>query len=111
MCTICEKRKANRPNPGWTRPGLSETRCSQSGWWTAFTNVDLTLDNYDTALRAGDLPPPGFAKNFVNTFIITIPSSILPIIIAAVAYALAWMKFKGRDWIFLGVVAMLVEQA
>jgi alpha-glucoside transport system permease protein len=87
----------------------SRAASSQSGWWTAFTDVDLTLDNYDAVLRAGDLPPPGFAKNFVNTFIITIPSTILPIIIAAVAaYALAWMKFKGRDWIFLGVVAMLV---
>lgn len=82
---------------------------SQSGWWKAFTDFDVNLANYDTVLSAGDLPPPGFAKNFVNTFIITVPSTILPIIVAAVAaYALAWMHFKGRDWIFLGVVAMLV---
>lgn len=82
---------------------------SQSGWWTAFTDFDFTLDNYETVLNSADLPPPGFADNFVNTFIIAIPSTIFPIVIAAVAaYAFAWMKFKGRDWIFLAVVALLV---
>jgi alpha-glucoside transport system permease protein len=87
----------------------SRAASSQSGWWTSLTDLDFTLDNYDTVLSSGDLPPPGFADNFVNTFIITIPSTILPIAIAAVAaYAFAWMHFKGRDWIFLAVVAMLV---
>ncbi len=82
---------------------------SQSGWWTALTDFDFTLDNYDTVLNSADLPPPGFADNFINTFIITIPSTILPIAVAAfAAYAFAWMNFRGRDWIFLGVVAMLV---
>lgn len=82
---------------------------SQSGWWTAITEGGWTVENYDMVLNAPNLPPPGFSSNFVNTFIITIPSTILPIAIAAIAaYAFTWMKFKGRDWIFLGVVAMLI---
>jgi alpha-glucoside transport system permease protein len=40
---------------------------------------------------------------------IAIPSAIIPIVIAAfAAYALSWMKFKGRDWLFVAIVAMMV---
>jgi alpha-glucoside transport system permease protein len=82
---------------------------SQAGWWTALWTGGWTTENYETVLRAGDLPPPGFADNFLNTLIITIPGTILPLVVAALAgYAFAWMSFRGRDWIFLGVVALLV---
>ena len=87
----------------------SQAASSQTGWWTAPVEGGWTLDNYDEVLNSPDLPPPGFDDNFINTIIITIPATILPIFIAAfAAYAFAWMQFKGRDWIFLGVVAMLV---
>jgi alpha-glucoside transport system permease protein len=45
----------------------------------------------------------------INTFMIAIPSTVLPIILAAAAgYALAWIDFRGRNAVFLLVVAMLV---
>ncbi|MDP8959531.1 MAG: carbohydrate ABC transporter permease [Actinomycetota bacterium] len=82
---------------------------SQSGWWTALWTGGWTTDNYTTVLQSANLPPPGFADNFVNTLIISIPGTLLPVAIAAVAaYAFAWMDFRGRDWIFLAVVALLV---
>lgn len=82
---------------------------AQSGWWTAVGRGGWTVDNYTQVLTRGDLPPPGFASNFVNSLVITVPSTILPIVIAALAaYAFAWMRFPGRDWIFLGIVALLV---
>ncbi len=87
----------------------SRAAISQSGWWTAVWRGGWTVDNYTQVLTRGDLPPPGFASNFVNSLVITVPSTILPIAIAALAaYAFAWMRFPGRDWIFLGIVALLV---
>ena len=45
----------------------------------------------------------------ISSFIVTIPATIIPIMIAAfAAYAFAWMTFPGRDWIFVIVVALLV---
>ena len=81
---------------------------SQHGWWEVWEG-GFTLDNYDQVLNSSDLPPPGFSDNFLNTMIISIPGTIFPILVAAVAaYAFAWLDFRGRDWIFLGVVALLV---
>jgi alpha-glucoside transport system permease protein len=47
------------------------------------------------------LNPEGMGAAFINTVIVTIPATILPIILAALAaYAFAWLDFKGRQWIF-----------
>jgi alpha-glucoside transport system permease protein len=75
-----------------------------SGWWTAFAPpFNFTLDSYRAVLGASDLAP-----SFFNSFMITIPGVIIPTTIAAfAAYAFAWMKFPGRDWIFLGLVGLL----
>lgn len=84
---------------------------SQSGWWTAAWEGGWTLDNYDTILSSSGegLPPPGFAKALWNTVIITVPSTILPVIVASLAaYGLVWMNFRFRNTIYLGIVAMLV---
>lgn len=82
-------------------PGLVVT----SGWWNAITSpLDFTLDNYETVLRR-----QGMAQSFVNSLIITIPSTLLTILVAALAaYAFAWMKFPLRNALFLVVVALLV---
>ncbi|WP_017539113.1 carbohydrate ABC transporter permease [Nocardiopsis halophila] len=76
-----------------------------SGWWTALARpAELTLANY-----AGLLDNPVFVGSFWNTVLITVPSTLLIVVIASLAgYALAWMEFPGRDWLFLGVVALLV---
>ena len=75
-----------------------------SGWWTAPFQARFTAGNYVDVLAAR-----GFSRNFVNSLIITIPSTVLPIMIAALAgYAFAWLKFRGRDALFLVVIALLV---
>src|SRR5438105_9757867 len=75
-----------------------------SGWWTALSPpFNFTLDSYRAVLGASDL-----ASSFFNSFMITIPGTIIPAAVAAfAAYAFAWMKFPGRDWIFLALVGLL----
>jgi alpha-glucoside transport system permease protein len=78
-----------------------------SGWWTVFPDVwstNWTLVNYDEVLSS-----EGFGNAFLNSLAVTIPATIIPITIAAfAAYAFAWMEFPGRQWLFVGVVALLV---
>ncbi|GAA2308753.1 carbohydrate ABC transporter permease [Streptomyces caniferus] len=76
-----------------------------SGWWTALTAPgQLSLDNYTALLKDS-----GIVQAFWNTVLISVPTTLAVVVIAALAgYAFAWMDFPGRDWIFLVVVAMLV---
>ena len=51
----------------------------------------------------------GMGRPFINSLIISIPATIIPILIAAfAAYAFAWMNFPGRDALFIAVVGLLV---
>lgn len=96
-------------------------------YFAALTPPALTLDNYLTVLTAqaaerraaaeargvglGALmfSDGGLFRNFVNTFTVTIPATIIPILIAAfAAYALAWMEFPGRALLIAAVVGLLV---
>jgi alpha-glucoside transport system permease protein len=81
------------------------TAISSTGWWTAFkTPFQFTVDNYSTVLSQN-----GMLRSFFNSLIISIPGTILPILVAGfAAFAFAWMKFRGRDVIFMCVVALLV---
>ncbi|HET9477065.1 MAG TPA: carbohydrate ABC transporter permease [Dehalococcoidia bacterium] len=82
-------------------PGLVVT----SGWWRAIADpLEFTIDNYETVLDR-----QGMGQSFVNSLIITIPSTFLVILVAAfAAYAFAWMRFPFRNALFLIVVALLV---
>jgi alpha-glucoside transport system permease protein len=75
-----------------------------SSWWSSLTDWAFTLHNYDLVLnnaRMGD--------SFVSSLIITIPSTILPLVVAALAaYAFSWIAFPFRDTIFLLIVALMV---
>lgn len=81
------------------------TAIAASGWWNAITEpFDFTIDNYEKVLTQR-----GMARSFWNSVIITVPSTILVILVAAfAAYAFAWMRFPGRNVLFLVVVALLV---
>lgn len=81
------------------------TDIQSSGWWTAFSPPwHFTIENYQQVLQA-----QGLGRAFINSLIIAIPGTLLPVLVAAfAAYAFAWMKFPGRDWIFLAIVALLV---
>ncbi|MEU2061617.1 carbohydrate ABC transporter permease [Streptomyces sp. NPDC013455] len=78
---------------------------SASGWWTVFSEPSqLTVDSYRKLLENGDI-----TDSLVNTVLITVPATVLVVVIGALAgYAFAWMEFPGRDWWFLGVVSLLV---
>ena len=78
-----------------------------SGWWTIFVNpfdYGWTLENYSEVLTSG-----GFDTAFVNTLVVSVPATVIPITIAAfAAYAFSWMDFKGRYPMFVLVVGLLV---
>ena len=77
-----------------------------SGWWTFFTDPNVTLDNYRAVINGTDTD---LATYFINSIVITIPSVLIPISIATMAaYAFAWMKFPGRNILFVGVFAMQI---
>lgn len=77
-----------------------------SGWWTWFTDPNVTLDNYRAVISGTDTD---LATYFVNSIVITIPSVLIPISIATMAaYAFAWMKFPGRNILFVAVFAMQI---
>lgn len=64
----------------------------------------FTTENYENVLFS-----QGIGKAFLNTFTVTIPATIIPILIAAfAAYALAWMEFPGRALLIAAVVGLLV---
>jgi alpha-glucoside transport system permease protein len=79
-----------------------------TGWWSMFLHPSVTLDNYRAVLSSA----PGnenLAHFFINSLKITIPATLLSVGIALLAaYAFSWMKFKGRDWLFVAVVALLM---
>jgi alpha-glucoside transport system permease protein len=78
---------------------------TSSGWWTAiFSPSQFTLDNYAHVLAQSNI-----SAGFVNSLFISIPATVIPIMVAAfAAYAFAWMKFPGRDILFVVVVGLLV---
>ena len=99
----------------WTVPTLgllvdsfrSRDDSTTSGWWTAIFNpfgAGWTLDNYSRVLKGGEI-----GGSFLNSFVVAIPATIIPIMFAAfAAYAFTFMEFKGRDILFIVIVAVMV---
>ncbi|MEJ6401776.1 carbohydrate ABC transporter permease [Yoonia sp. 2307UL14-13] len=80
----------------------------QRAFVTAETPPDFTLGNYEQVLFSGNATD-SMAGAFFNTLTVTIPATIIPIVIAAfAAYALAWMDFPGRAILIAIVVGLLV---
>lgn len=79
-----------------------------SGWWTVFQNWGWTLDNYTTALQSGS-GVVSMSDAFLNSIAITIPATLLPIMVALLAaYAFAWIDFRGKSILFIGVFALQI---
>lgn len=77
---------------------------ASSGWWTAFSPARFTFENYALVLNA-----QGMGDSFLNSFKITLPSTFLPLFFASIAaYALAWVRFRGRNVLQLLILALLV---
>jgi alpha-glucoside transport system permease protein len=92
-----------------------------SGWWTALANPsqeELTFINYRVVLglpvegedvsRFGGTESLNLTTSVLNSLTVTIPSTLIPIMIAAfAAYGFAWIQFPGRKLLFVMVVALL----
>ena len=100
----------------WTTPTFGlllssfrpEADIKTNGWWNFFANPVLTIDNYNEVLY-GSGSSGRLAAAFINSLVITIPSVLFPIAFAALAaYALSWVKFKGRDFLFIAIFALQV---
>jgi alpha-glucoside transport system permease protein len=98
---------------GWLIPtiglGFASLRSADdsnaTGWWQALTApAQLTIGNYQRILDN-----PAIIRSFWNTVLITVPATVLVVALGALAaYAFAWVDFRGRDWLFVGVVGLLV---
>jgi len=78
-----------------------------SGWWTVIASpldfTQWTAANYREAISGG------MGNAFINSFAVTLPATVIPIMIAAfAAYAFTFMEFRGRDVFFVIVVGLLV---
>jgi len=79
-----------------------------TGWWEALLNPlrenQWTLANYQSVIAS-----EGMLSAFINSLVVTIPSTVIPITIAAfAAYAFAWINFPFRGLLFAVVVGLLV---
>ncbi|GMA18360.1 carbohydrate ABC transporter permease [Arsenicicoccus piscis] len=96
----------------WTIPTLGllvtsfRTRdaAAASGWWRAFTEGGWTTANYSGAWNGSDL-----GTGFINSLVVAIPATIIPIMFAAfAAYAFTFMDFRFKELFFLLIIAVMV---
>ena len=97
----------------WTIPtfGLfvnsfrSKGDAATTGWWEFFAHPSFSLSNYHYVLFEGG----GTVLPLINSLAITIPATIIPIVIASMAaYVLAWVRFRGSDAIFFTIFALQI---
>jgi alpha-glucoside transport system permease protein len=76
-----------------------------TGWWHVFSKPsEITFQNYRDMFHNGTITHALWV-----TVQVTIGATVLPILIASfAAYALAWIEFPGRDYLFLLIVALLL---
>ncbi len=101
---------------GNRRLGTIEVQQQEWKWGSAWT-----LTNYDAVLggKTFEIKQPdgstlivqgeNLVNAFINSIVVSIPATVIPILIAAfAAYGFAWMRFPGRKLFFIMVVALLV---
>lgn len=98
----------------WTMPTLgllitsfrTQSDIQSTGWWHAFAKPWFTVKNYETAMFGSST---SLIDYFVNSLVITLPGALIPLMLASIAaYAFAWIKFPGRDTLFVVVFALQV---
>jgi alpha-glucoside transport system permease protein len=86
-----------------------EQQIKTTGWWTFFTDPQLTLDNYQEVLFGASSSSGQLSSYLVNSIVITVPAVLFPIGFASLAaYGLAWINFKGRDWLYILIFALQI---
>ena len=78
---------------------------NEEGWWQILAEpAKATFENYELVFDT-----EAITSSLFTTIWVSLGGTILPIFIAAMAgYAFAWLEFPGRDWLFIGVIALLV---
>ncbi|NLU80584.1 carbohydrate ABC transporter permease [Micromonospora sp. HNM0581] len=86
-----------------------ENQIKTTGWWTFFREPEFTLQNYQEVLFGQSASSGQLASYFINSLVITLPAVLFPLAFAALAaYALAWINFRGRDWVYIGIFALQI---
>ncbi|MGY3328337.1 alpha-glucoside transport system permease protein [Mesorhizobium sp. USDA 4775] len=87
-----------------TSPKAFEGDRGQRLYYASSAPPKFTTDNYQTVLSS-----EGIGRSFMNSLTVTIPATVIPILIAAfAAYALAWMRFPGRALLIAVIIGLLV---
>ncbi|ESW80894.1 alpha-glucoside ABC transporter permease [Mesorhizobium sp. LSJC269B00] len=85
-------------------PKAFEGDRGQRVYYASSAPPKFTTDNYKTVLFS-----EGIGRSFINSLTVTIPATVIPILIAAfAAYALAWMRFPGRALLIATIIGLLV---
>ncbi len=114
----------------WTIPTLGifvtsfryKDNVFNTGWWHSLSDkTGYTLDNYNQVLAGRKytvtsnngttttIHGDNMSGAFLNSLSVTVPAVVIPILIAAfAAYGFAWLKFPGRKFLFVIIVALLV---
>jgi alpha-glucoside transport system permease protein len=84
---------------------LPASTSAQKGWWVIFSHPSLaTWANYDAMFHNS-----GLVDALKTTAYISVGNTLIIVVIGALAgYALAWLDFPGRDWLFIITVGLLV---
>ena len=84
---------------------LPQSSLATQGWWQVFSHPSLaTWSNYDALFHN-----QGLIGALKTTAYIAVGNTALVVVLGAMAgYALAWLEFPGRDWLFIGIVGLLV---
>jgi alpha-glucoside transport system permease protein len=103
----------------WTVPTLGlfvtsfkeDKKIVGEAWWVSIFNPDFTLANYKNVFLGDGTESlsNGVLPYFINSIVITLPATIFPIVIATMAaYALAWIRFRGSDFLFFSIFALQI---
>ncbi|AKG37255.1 carbohydrate ABC transporter permease [Paenibacillus durus] len=87
--------------------------------WVPFSS--FTLENYKLAVggknydmitndgKVVNVKGVGLLTSFWNTVAVSVPATVIPLIISAfAAYALAWLRFPGKNLLFITMLCLLV---
>jgi alpha-glucoside transport system permease protein len=84
---------------------LPQSEITTEGWWKIFAHPSLaTFSNYSALFHNA-----GLTSALKTTAYISLGNTLLVIVVGSLAgYAFAWLEFPGRDWLFIGVIGLLV---
>jgi alpha-glucoside transport system permease protein len=84
---------------------LPKSEVTTTGWWKIFAHPSLaTFANYNSLFHNA-----GLTGALKTTAYVAVGNTLIVVIVGALAgYAFAWLEFPGRDWIFIGVIGLLV---